>query len=128
MFKKKNTVRKLFGPYSPIIKTDNLFFLSGQIPVNATTGIIPQGVNEQTTLILENIYILLKKNKLKLKNIVKITIFTTKMDKLNEINLSYKKFFKKNNIRYPARSCIGVSQLPKNVAIEIEAVASLSVE
>ncbi|VFP78221.1 2-iminobutanoate/2-iminopropanoate deaminase [Buchnera aphidicola (Cinara cuneomaculata)] len=117
--------KKIFGPYSPILKINNLFFISGQIPINLTTGVIPKNISEQTTLILKNMNILLQENKISIKNIIKTTIFTTKMDKLKEINLSYQKFFDKYTKKYPARSCVGVSELPKKVSIEIEAIASI---
>ncbi|VFP88426.1 2-iminobutanoate/2-iminopropanoate deaminase [Buchnera aphidicola (Cinara piceae)] len=125
MLKKKYTPNKIFGPYSPIFQINNLFFLSGQIPVDQKTGIIPKDLCKQTDLILMNIYSLLKNHKLNIKNIIKTTIFTTKMDKLKEINLSYKKFFDQYTDTYPARSCIGVSELPQKVSIEIEAIASI---
>ncbi|VFP79241.1 Rid family detoxifying hydrolase [Buchnera aphidicola] len=125
MLKEKNMSNKIFGPYSPIFQINNLFFISGQIPIDKNTGIIPKKISEQTDLILMNIYFLLKNYKLKIKNIIKTTIFTTTMDKLKEINLSYKNFFDKYTDKYPARSCIGVSELPKKVNIEIEAIASI---
>ncbi|ABJ90694.1 Rid family detoxifying hydrolase [Buchnera aphidicola] len=119
---KKNIV---FGPYSPCIKINNLFFFSGQIPICLKTGLMPKNLSEQTILTLKNIKRLLYKNKLNIKNIIKTTIFTTNMDKLNEINLSYKNFFKKYTNVYPARSCIGISKLPKKAKIEIEVIAAL---
>ncbi|VFP83720.1 Rid family detoxifying hydrolase [Buchnera aphidicola] len=124
MLKKKNVSKKIFGPYSPILKINNLFFISGQIPINQNTGTIPKYLSEQTNLVLNNLRILLEENQLSIVNIIKTTIFTTKIDKLKEINLYYKKFFDKYTTIYPTRSCIGVLELPKKVYIEIEAIAS----
>lgn len=117
---KKNT---LFGPYSSAVKVGNFFFTSGHIPINTKNQKIPTKIYDQTYLTLKNIKNLLKQEKIKIKNIFKITIFTTKIEELNEINLSYKKFFDKYNKNYPVRTCIGVNKLPKNVSIEIEAIA-----
>ncbi|VFP81144.1 2-iminobutanoate/2-iminopropanoate deaminase [Buchnera aphidicola (Cinara kochiana kochiana)] len=125
MLKEKCTFKKPFGPYSPILKINNLFFISGQIPVDQNTGLIPKYLTEQTTLVLNNINTLLKENQLSVKNIIKTTIFTTKINKLKEINLFYQKFFDKHTTIYPTRSCIGISELPKKVFIEIEAIASI---
>ncbi|MGI4816640.1 MAG: Rid family detoxifying hydrolase [Janthinobacterium lividum] len=125
MSKKKYVLNTVFGPYSSIIQAKDLYFISGQIPVNKKTGIIPKYISDQTTLALQNIDVILKENHLSIQNIVKITIFTTKMDKLKEINLSYQKFFNKYTKQYPARSCIGISELPQKVYIEIEAIASV---
>ncbi|VFP77813.1 Rid family detoxifying hydrolase [Buchnera aphidicola] len=125
MSKKKYVLNTVFGPYSSVIRTKDLFFISGQIPVNKKTGIIPKYISDQTTLALQNINLILHENYLSIQNIVKITIFTTQMDKLKEINLSYQKFFNKYTNQYPARSCIGISELPQKVSIEIEAIASV---
>ncbi|WP_244268594.1 RidA family protein [Buchnera aphidicola] len=125
MLKKKYILNKTFGPYSPIIQVNNLFFISGQIPIYHRTGVIPDNLYEQTSLALNNIRVLLKKSNLHIRNIVKITIFTTKINQLNEINLSYQEFFNKYTLKYPARSCIGISALPKKVDIEIEAIAAI---
>lgn len=124
MLEKKYTLNQKFGPYSTIIKKNNFYFISGQIPINKKTGMIPQSISDQTTLTLKNIFTILQKNQLNIKNIIKITIFTTKLDKLNKINNAYQDFFDQHTTKYPARSCIGVSQLPKKVHIEIEAIAS----
>ncbi|VFP85976.1 2-iminobutanoate/2-iminopropanoate deaminase [Buchnera aphidicola (Cinara pseudotaxifoliae)] len=125
MLKTKNILNTVFGPYSSIRQANNLLFISGQIPINKNTKIIPKCISEQTTLALKKINLLLLENQLSVKNIIKITIFTTKMDKLKEINLSYQNFFNKYTNRYPARSCVGVSELPEKVCIEIEAIASI---
>lgn len=122
IIKKKNYIQT-YGPYSPYIKIDNFLFLSGQIPINKNTGEIPKSLKNQTILTLKNILFCLKKENLHIKNIFKITIFTTKLNQLDEINIAYIKFFKKYTNIYPVRSCIGVSILPKNVFIEIEATA-----
>ena len=115
---------KIYGPYTPAIRSGNFLFLSGQIPINKKNGKIPEKLSEQTQLSLKNLLYILQENKLCINNIIKITIFTTKLEKLDKINKIYSNFFKKYTNIYPARSCIGVFTLPKNVSIEIEAIAS----
>ncbi|WP_075431993.1 RidA family protein [Buchnera aphidicola] len=115
---------KIYGPYTPAIRSGNFLFLSGQIPINKKNGEIPEKISEQTQLSLKNILYILKEHHLCIKNIIKITIFTTELKKLDAINQTYSNFFKKYTKIYPARSCIGVLVLPRNVSIEIEAIAS----
>lgn len=122
-FPKNKEENTIFGPYSQIVQINNLFFTSGQIPVNQKNKCIPNTISEQTKLVLQNIKKLLINQNLTIKNIIKITIFTTKLDLIKDINLTYKNFFDLYTTNYPVRSCIGVNQLPKNVFIEMEAIA-----
>ncbi|CAL4322002.1 2-iminobutanoate/2-iminopropanoate deaminase [Buchnera aphidicola (Periphyllus testudinaceus)] len=111
------------GPYSQAIQTKNLLMISGQIPIDSISNKIPKKMYDQTFLVLKNIYEIIKKTNFKLKNIVKTTIFTTNLNKIKTINFAYETFFKKKISIFPARSCVEVSKLPKNVQIEIEAIA-----
>lgn len=115
---------KTYGPYNPCVRSGNLLFLSGQIPIDNNNGLIPNNISDQTLTALCNIKNILKINKLNIKNIIKTTLFTTNLNQLDEINLIYSNFFRKYTNIYPARSCIGVLKLPKNVLIEIEVIAS----
>ncbi|MCU4136861.1 hypothetical protein D9V77_01850 [Buchnera aphidicola (Sitobion avenae)] len=114
---------KPIGPYSQAIKIDDFIILSGQIPIDVTSNHIPDNISEQTYLVLNNIKSILTDAGFKVKNIVKTTVFTTNLEKINIINEIYKKFFIDNKSNFPARSCIEVQALPKNVKIEIEAIA-----
>jgi len=109
------------GPYSPAVKVGGLLFLSGQLPINPETGDIAEGdIQIQSIQVLENVKTLLNLYSFTLKNIVKTTVYLKNMSDFLEFNKIYAKYFKE---QFPARSCVEVSCLPKNVAIEIEAIA-----
>lgn len=114
------------GPYSQAIDTGEIIFISGQIPIIPNTVIIPDSVYDQTYQVLQNIRNIVESQKLDISNIVKTTLFIKNIDDLSEINRSYKKFFYMyshvNEMNFPARSCVEVSRLPKDVKIEIEAI------
>lgn len=111
------------GPYNQAIHAGNFIFLSGQIPINPKNNIIKESISDQVTQSLENIKNILKETNLKIKNIVKTTLFIIDFNDFEIINITYEKFFKINKSIFPARSCVQVSKLPKNVKIEIEAIA-----
>ncbi|CAL4322828.1 Rid family detoxifying hydrolase [Buchnera aphidicola] len=111
------------GPYSQGVVFKNILFTSGQIPINKKLQIIPIDIFEQTKICLQNIGFILEKSNFQINEIIKIVIYTTKLEKIDLINNSYKKFFESYQMILPARTCIGVSKLPKNVDIEIEAIA-----
>ncbi|HXK00631.1 MAG TPA: Rid family detoxifying hydrolase [Buchnera sp. (in: enterobacteria)] len=115
---------KPIGPYSQAIKIGKWLVLSGQIPINIKSEKIVDDIAEQTIITLNNIKSIIESSGLKINNIIKTTIFLTDINQLNIVNTIYEKFFLKNkNVIFPARSCIQVSALPKNVKIEIEALA-----
>ncbi|AEO08158.1 Rid family detoxifying hydrolase [Buchnera aphidicola] len=120
---KTQTAPKPIGPYSQAIQINNMIILSGQIPIDIISHHIPDNIAEQTYLVLKNIKSILIHAKFEIKDIVKITIFTTTLKKINIINEIYKKFFLDHTSNFPARSCVEVQALPKNVKIEIEAMA-----
>ncbi len=111
------------GPYSQGVKTGNLVFVSGQMPVDPATGKIVAGdPAEKATQCMKNVLAILAQAGLTADNIIKATIFLTDMNNFGQVNEAYAGFFKEN---YPARSCVEVSRLPKDVSVEIEVVASL---
>lgn len=110
------------GPYSQAVQIGDFIYTSGQIPVNSTTGDIPEGIENQTQQSLENIQAILVEAGLTMENIVKMTVFLKDMNHFNQVNEVYASFFKEP---YPARSAVEVARLPKDVLIEIEAIASL---
>jgi 2-iminobutanoate/2-iminopropanoate deaminase len=115
---------EVLGPYSQGIKIKNLLIISGQIPIDPIKKKIPKKIFDQTILVLRNIKKIILKANFDFKDIIKTTIFTTKLKKINEINHAYKKFFIDNTVPiFPARSCVEVSKLPLNVQIEIESIA-----
>lgn len=111
------------GPYSQAIQFDNFLITSGQIPIDIKSETIPESINEQTYIVLKNIKYILEKSNYEVNDIVKITIFTVDLKKIQIINEVYKNFFLKNKSSLPARSCVEVQALPKNVQIEMEALA-----
>ena len=115
---------KAIGPYSQAIESNGFLFLSGQIPIDPTTNqlISSTSVVDQTKRVLQNIEALLSPKNLSLSHVVKTTLFLKNMSDFPAINETYGIFFKENP---PARSTVEVSRLPKDVLIEIEAIATL---
>lgn len=112
---------KAIGPYSQAIKCGNMLFVSGQIPLNPETmEIVEGGVKEQTKQCLENIGAILKEAGLSFSNVVKCGVFIKDMNEFNYINEVYTKYF---NDYKPARACVEVARLPKDVKVEIEVTA-----
>lgn len=109
------------GPYSPALKVGNLIFASGQIPVDPKTGKMIEGdIEAQTRRALENLKAVLEPYSIGLENVVKATIFLKDMNNFSRVNKVYGEYFKE---KFPARSCVEVSRLPKDANIEIEAIA-----
>lgn len=108
------------GPYSQAIEIGNFVFTSGQIPVNPATGEIPEGVEAQAEQAFTNIRELLAAAGTSIDNVIKTTVFIKDMNDFGKINEIYAKYFTGS---YPARSCVEVARLPKDVLIEIEAIA-----
>ncbi len=112
---------KAIGPYSQGIKAGNLIFTSGQIPVNPASGTVDsEDVEKQTRQVLINLKNVLEAAGASLSDVVKTTVFIKNMNDFARINSVYEEYFK---APYPARSCVEVARLPKDVLIEIEAVA-----
>lgn len=109
------------GPYSQAIKIGNLLFISGQIPVDPATGSIPEGIKAQTMQSISNIKAILSQAGLSIDNVVKTTVFLADMSLFGDMNEVYGKEF---TDPYPARSAVAVKELPKQVLVEIETIAS----
>ena len=112
------------GPYSQAIKAGNLLFVSGQIPLDPATGaLIPDDtIQAQTTRALQNLSAILAQAGATLDNVVKTTVFLKDMEDFGEMNRIYNTFFTTD---CPARSAVEVARLPKDVRVEIEAIAAL---
>lgn len=115
-----NKAPAAIGPYSQAISTDSLVFVSGQIPVDRTTGAMPSTIEEQTRQSLKNIEFILNEAGLTMDSIVKTTVLLNDMNNFAKMNEVYASFFEKDA---PARACFEVSRLPKDAMIEIEAIA-----
>lgn len=108
------------GPYSQAIEAGGLVFISGQIPVDPATGQIPEGAEAQARQSFSNVMQLLSAAGLTADDVVKTTVFIKNMDDFGTINAVYSEFFK---TECPARACVEVSRLPKDVLLETEAIA-----
>nr|WP_314402385.1 RidA family protein [uncultured Aggregatibacter sp.] len=112
------------GPYVQAVDLGNLVFTSGQIPVNPQTGEIPTDIAQQARQSLENIKAILEQAGLGVKDIVKTTVFVKDLKDFATVNAEYEAFFKAHHhLSFPARSCVEVARLPKDVGLEIEAIA-----
>ena len=111
------------GPYSQAVKAGNLLFISGQIPVNPATGeVVEATIQAQAAQSLTNLKAIVEQAGGSLDNIVKTTVFLKDMNDFVEMNQVYKSFFEGD---CPARSAVQVAKLPKDVMVEIEAIAVL---
>ncbi len=112
---------KAIGPYSQAIQAGGFLFLSGQIPLDPRTGELVKGdIREQARQVLENIKGVLESEKLGMENVVKVTIFLKDIGNFSQVNDVYATYFPSSP---PARSTVGVAKLPRDVEIEIEAIA-----
>ena len=108
------------GPYSQAIETMGMVFVSGQLPIDAETGVMPQGAKEQTRQSLENVKHILEEVDLTMKKKKKTTVFLADMSLFAEMNEIYSVYFK---APFPARSAVAVKALPKGALVEIECIA-----
>ena len=110
------------GPYSQAIKAGGFLYTSGQIPVDPATGAIPEGAEAQARQALTNVTNLIKAAGCDVSKTVKTVVFIKNMDDFAVINQVYAQFFTEP---YPARSCVEVARLPKDVLIEVEAIVEI---
>ena len=110
------------GPYSQAIQAGDFLYASGQIPINPANGEIEgSDINAQTELVCRNIGEILKAAGSDYEHVVKTTCFLAEMSDFGAFNAVYEKYFTGK----PARSCVAVKQLPKNVLCEVEIIAYL---
>jgi len=112
---------RAIGPYSQAVQAGNLLFLSGQIPIDPKTGELIKGdIPKQTQQVLENIKGILESQGIGMEDVVKVTIFLKDMGNFSQVNEVYATYFPSSP---PARSTVEVAKLPRDVDIEIEAIA-----
>lgn len=109
------------GPYSQAIEANGMVFVSGQLPIDATTGNMPEGVEAQTRQSLENMKSILEAAGLTMDHIVKTTVFLADMSLFAGMNGVYATFFEGD---FPARCAFAVKSLPKDALVEIECIAA----
>ena len=109
------------GPYSQAIEVNGMVFTSGVIPVNPATGEIAATIEEQADQAFSNLRNLIEAAGASIDKVVKTTVFIKEMDDFGKINKIYAEYFKEP---YPARSCVEVARLPKDVMLEVEAIVA----
>ncbi|MDN4593469.1 RidA family protein [Polycladomyces subterraneus] len=108
------------GPYSQAIQAGNMVYTSGQIPLTPEGKLVEGGIVEQTHQVMKNLQAVLKAAGTDLNKVVKTTIFLADMEDFQQVNEVYAQYFEEP---HPARSCVQAARLPKDVRVEIEAVA-----
>ena len=109
------------GPYSQAVKTGDMVFCSGQIPIDPGTGeFVSGGVGEQTEQVLRNLSAVLKAAGTSLENVVKTTVFLADMEDFAAMNEVYSRYFDANK---PARATVQAARLPRDAKVEIECIA-----
>ena len=108
------------GPYSQAIEANGMVYTSGIIPVVPATGALPAGSAPQARQVLTNLRALLEEAGCSMEDVVKTTVFIKEMNDFGAINEVYAEFFTGD---HPARSCVEVARLPKDVMIAMEAIA-----
>lgn len=111
---------KAIGPYSQAVLVDDTLYVSGNIPVNPATGDVADGIVNQSRQVFENMKAVLNEAGMGFENVVKTTAFLTDLSNFATFNEIYSSYFV---APYPARSCVEVSKLPKNVLVEVECIA-----
>lgn len=111
------------GPYSQAVKSGNLLFVSGQIPIDPATGKLVSGsIEEETHRVMKNLQAILTEAGADFSHVLKATIFIKNMNDFGKINEVYASYFTDN---YPARETVEVARLPKDVNVEISVIAAL---
>ena len=108
------------GPYSPALRAGQFLFLSGQIPLTAAGTLVEGGIREQTTQVLENMRGLLEAGGTDFSSVVKTTIYLADLADFAVVNEIYATCFAEP---YPARATVQVARLPRDVRVEIDAIA-----
>ncbi|HEU4965412.1 MAG TPA: RidA family protein [Bacilli bacterium] len=117
-----NQAPAAIGPYSQAIKVGNLLFTSGQIPLLPNGELLTGTIQEQTHQVFKNLQAVLSEAGATLNDVIKATVFIKDMDQFAQINEVYGEYFGDHR---PARSCVEVARLPKDVGVEIELIVSV---
>lgn len=118
---KSNGAPGAIGPYSQAVKAGNLIFVSGQLPINAKTGEMPEDIKAQTRQSLENVKAILEEAGATMHDVLKSTVYLADMSLFGPMNEIYAEYFEGSV--YPARAAFAVKELPKKALVEIEVVA-----
>ncbi|WP_250278580.1 RidA family protein [[Clostridium] colinum] len=110
---------KAIGPYSQAMLVNNILYTSGQIPLNLDGEVVGSNISEQTEQVMQNLKAVLEEAGTNFENAIKTTCFLSDMSNFAGFNEIYAKYFTSN----PARSCVAVKELPKQVLVEVEVIA-----
>jgi len=113
------------GPYAQAVRAGNLLYTSGQIPLTPAGELVTGTIEDQTHQVMANLKAVLAAEGIGLENVVKTTVFLKDMNHFANFNAVYASYFGSHT---PARSTVEVSRLPKDVFVEIELIAAISVE
>ena len=116
-----NNAPAAIGPYSQALDLGNLVFVSGQIPVNPATGVMPEDVRDQARQSLANLKAILAEAGLTMGDVVKTVVFLADLNDFAAVNEVYAQAFAEP---FPARSCVQVAGVPKGAKVEIECIAA----
>ena len=111
---------KAVGPYSQAVLADNTLYISGQLPINPETGLVPETIEEQTAQSLKNVGAILAEAGFTFSDVVKSTVLLADMNDFAKVNEIYKSYF---GTEFPARSCVQVAKLPLGGLVEVECIA-----
>ncbi|WP_096203252.1 2-iminobutanoate/2-iminopropanoate deaminase [Bacillus sp. FJAT-45350] len=115
-----NEAPAAIGPYSQGMIVNNMFYSSGQIPLTKDMELVDGDIKEQTHQVFKNLQAVLTEAGASLETVVKATVFIKDMNHFPELNEVYGEYFSEHK---PARSCVEVARLPKDVLVEIEVIA-----
>jgi len=112
------------GPYSQAVRVGDFVYTSGQVALDPASGqIVPGGITEQTTRVLENLKAVLEAAGTGLSHVVKTVVFLKDMNDFAAMNAIYGKYLSPEGVVAPARSTVEVARLPKDALVEIEVIA-----
>ena len=112
------------GPYSQAVKVGDVVYTSGQIAIDPAVGdVVAEGIEAQTEQVMKNLDAVLKAAGSSMENAIKTTCFLADMNDFAAFNEVYAKYFTQK----PARSCVAVKSLPKNVLVEVEVIATVEI-
>ncbi|WP_459503776.1 RidA family protein [Bacillus sp. C1] len=115
-----NQAPQAIGPYSQGVIVNNMFYSSGQIPLTVDGDLVTGDIKVQTEQVFQNLKAVLEEAGASFNTVVKTTVFLKDMDDFNDVNEVYGTYF---SVHKPARSCVQVVKLPKDVSVEIEVIA-----
>ena len=119
---KTNKAPQALGPYSQGVVMGNMLFTSGQVGINPENGQVADNIEGQARQVLQNVKAVIEAGGATMNDVDKTAVFVKNMDDFAKVNEIYAEFFTEP---YPARSCVEVARLPKDMLVEIEAIAEL---